>query len=120
MNLLTELFNILEEANKTPHKPGKNHPWKKDKNRKERKPRNITSQNINYLSSIDKKQSLKENKENIYQQNGYANRKDYLKCLAEDYGVDINTVLALANMLGPNEDFDGLVSAVEEASDYEL
>ena len=24
--------------------------------------------------------------ENIYQENGYANRDDYLNCLSEDYG----------------------------------
>ena len=53
--------------------------------------------------------------ENIYQQNGYADRDDYLTCLSEDYGVSIDTVYSLADMLGENEDFDGLVSALEDA-----
>ena len=53
--------------------------------------------------------------ENIYQENGYADRDDYLTCLSEDYGVSIEDVFSLAEMLGDNEDFDGLVSALEDA-----
>lgn len=53
----------------------------------------------------------------IYQEHGYESRKDYLKCLAEDYGVPEETVFALASVLGSTEDFDGLVSAVEDAAD---
>ena len=53
--------------------------------------------------------------ENIYQQNGYADRNDYMTCLAEDYEVSIEDVYSLAEMLGENEDFDGLVSALEDA-----
>ena len=52
-------------------------------------------------------------KENIYQENGYADRDDYLTCLSEDYGVSIEDVYSLAEMLGEHEDFDGLVSALE-------
>ena len=51
---------------------------------------------------------------NIYQQNGYTDRDDYLTCLSEDYGVPIESVYNLAEMLGENEDFDGLVSALED------
>ena len=51
---------------------------------------------------------------NIYQENGYADRDDYLTCLSEDYGVPIESVYSLAEMLGENEDFDGLVSALED------
>lgn len=52
---------------------------------------------------------------NIYQENGYADRDDYLTCLSEDYGVSIEDVFSLAEMLGENEDFDGLVLALEDA-----
>ena len=52
--------------------------------------------------------------ENIYLENGYADRDDYLTCLSEDYGVSIEDVYSLAEMLGENEDFDGLVSALED------
>ena len=53
--------------------------------------------------------------ENIYQENGYADRDDYLTCLSEDYGVSIEDVYSLTEILGEHEDFDGLVSALEDA-----
>lgn len=55
---------------------------------------------------------------NIYVRKGYKNRKDYLKCLALDYGVDYMTVCSLASTLGENEDFDGLISALDDISEY--
>ncbi len=54
----------------------------------------------------------------IYQENGYKNRQDYLKCLAEDYDVRLYDVQMLASLLGPDEDFDGLVNAVEDMLDF--
>ena len=51
---------------------------------------------------------------NIYQENGYTDRDDYLTCLSEDYGVSIEDVCSIAEMLGEHEDFDGLVSALED------
>lgn len=51
---------------------------------------------------------------NIYKENGYDSREDYLECLAEDNGVDIETVLVMADTLGPNEDFDGLVCIISD------
>lgn len=53
----------------------------------------------------------------IYVDNGYKNRKDYLTCLAEDYGVDYELVATLADLLGPTEDFDGLVVMIEDMED---
>lgn len=53
--------------------------------------------------------------ENIYQENGYSDRDDYLTCLSEDYGISLEDVYSLADMPGENEDFDGLVSALEDA-----
>lgn len=58
---------------------------------------------------------MSETKENIYQENGYKNREDYLKCMADDYGVPLNVVLSIAEVLGESEDFDGLISALEDA-----
>ena len=52
----------------------------------------------------------------VYQENGYKDRADYLRCLAEDYGVDLLMVTELAELLGEQEDFDGLVSAVDDYS----
>lgn len=51
----------------------------------------------------------------VYQENGYDSRDDYLNSLSEDYGVPIDAVHALAEILGPDEDFDGLVSNLEDA-----
>ena len=51
---------------------------------------------------------------NIYQENGYENRKDYLESLAEDYNISFLTVVSLADILGPSEDFDGLINALED------
>ena len=56
-----------------------------------------------------------ENEQTIYQQKGYEDRKDYLKSLSEDYGVPYYMVLEIANMLGETEDFDGLVTSLEDA-----
>lgn len=57
-----------------------------------------------------------------YTDRGYENRRDYLESLALDYDVPRDTVFMLASFLGPNEDFDGLVSTIEDyeyMDDYE-
>ena len=51
-----------------------------------------------------------------YQAEGFATRREYLESLAEDYPRD--AVFALASMLGASEDFDGLVTALEDEFDY--
>lgn len=68
--------------------------------------------------------SLKLNKEvyimeqlTVYQENGFKNRKEYLRSLTDDYGVSYSTVVALANVLGPTEDFDGLLTSLEDAGE---
>ena len=55
----------------------------------------------------------------VYTDEGYANRREYLESLAEEYELDIDTVLMVAAMLGPSEDFDGLVTTLEDMS-YEM
>lgn len=50
----------------------------------------------------------------VYTDNGYKDRAEYLSALSEDYGVDIETVQCLADLLGESEDFDGLISALED------
>jgi hypothetical protein len=52
-----------------------------------------------------------------YQENGFRNRQDYLESLCEEY--DRGTVYALASILGASEDFDGLVTSLEDyAEEY--
>ena len=46
----------------------------------------------------------------------YTDRTEYLDSLVEEYGMDINVVLNLAEILGPNEDFDGLVTTIQDYS----
>lgn len=53
----------------------------------------------------------------IYIEMGYKDRIDYLKCLADDYGVPYSVVRTLADLLGENEDFDGLVTSLEDCYD---
>jgi len=57
---------------------------------------------------------------NVYKMNGYKDRDDYLRCLAEDNGCDLGLVQALADLLGPNKDFDGLATAVEDLGNDKL
>lgn len=49
----------------------------------------------------------------IYTDNGYANRKEYLDCLREEYG---NLVDILITVLPASEDFDGLVTELDDAA----
>ena len=50
----------------------------------------------------------------VYTVNGYTDRADYLDSLREEYGglVDV-----LITVLPPSEDFDGLVTGLEDAMD---
>lgn len=58
--------------------------------------------------------------DDIYRRHGYANRTEYLRSLAEDYNIALWIVIEMANMLGPSEDFDGLVAMVQDAADMGL
>jgi hypothetical protein len=50
----------------------------------------------------------------IYQENGFESRREYLLDLADNMGMDASIVFALADMLGSSEDFDGLVTSLED------
>ena len=52
--------------------------------------------------------------QSIYQEHGFVSRSAYLRDLAEDYG---GKVFVLADLLGPSEDFDGLLTSLEDAED---
>lgn len=52
--------------------------------------------------------------ENVYVQNGYRDRDHYLKSLADEYGTDRMVVDSIAEILGREEDFDGLICALED------
>ena len=55
--------------------------------------------------------------ENVYQRKcNCEDRQAYLFMLSEDMGIPFYVVCTIADSLGPNEDFDGLISILE---DYE-
>ena len=54
----------------------------------------------------------------VYKENGYKDRNDYLEQLADEYDAPVQVVAALAEVLGPSEDFDGLVSNLKDWEEY--
>ena len=54
----------------------------------------------------------------VYTDHGYKNRKDYLNNLSDEYEVDIETVYMMADVLGEDEDFDGLVTSLQDGVGY--
>lgn len=56
--------------------------------------------------------------ENIYKNNGYESRNDYLESLSNEYGVPEYQVHYLASLLGESEDFDGLVTQLQDLGGY--
>ena len=69
----------------------------------------------NMIDKLNKKLKKDESlKESIYTDMGFSDRKEYLNSLADDYEVDIQTVYDLASVLGPDEDFDALVTELED------
>jgi hypothetical protein len=68
-------------------------------------------------ASDSKEKNTMKNEENDkarYTSNGYKDREDYLNTLADNYGVDSMFINELAGMLGPSEDFDGLISDLDD------
>jgi hypothetical protein len=57
---------------------------------------------------------MSELTEKDFQANGYKNREDYLKYMADDYSISLNIVTELADIM-PGEEFDGLIVALEDA-----
>lgn len=55
--------------------------------------------------------------ENLYSKLGFKNRKEYLDDLAIEYEIPNDVVYACADSLGEGEDFDGLLSMLEDAVD---
>jgi hypothetical protein len=52
---------------------------------------------------------------NDYTANGFKDRRAYLESLCEEY--DRDTVYMLAGLLGSSEDFDGLITSLEDYAD---
>jgi hypothetical protein len=50
----------------------------------------------------------------VYKINGFDDRFEYLESLADEYDCPLEIVYGLADMLGPDEDFDALVSSLQD------
>lgn len=50
----------------------------------------------------------------IYESKGFNSRNDYLKSLADEHGMSFQEVKLIADILGPDEDFDGLLIELED------
>ena len=50
----------------------------------------------------------------IYEEHGYKDKEDYLNYLSEEYNIDYYIVDCMSDILGPDEDFDGLVTSLED------
>lgn len=45
-------------------------------------------------------------------------REDYLKGVSKEYGIDPYIVSSIAEILGEDEDYDGLITTLEDNYDY--
>ena len=67
------------------------------------------------MKTVQRHQEIKE--PGVYRLHGYRGRRDYLRTLAEDNDWPLDTVLMAASMLGQSEDFDGLITHLEDHLD---
>lgn len=54
----------------------------------------------------------------VYQAQGFSNRDEYIASLSEEYGEGL--VYTLTSFMPPSEDFDGLISELEDNFGLEL
>jgi hypothetical protein len=52
-----------------------------------------------------------------YREEGCDSRYEYLCGLAENVGVGIREILSIVDMMGPDEDFDGTKTFIEDHAD---
>lgn len=64
----------------------------------------------------DEEEEMPEDPVNKYVEHGFDSREDYLSSLAEEYDISEKVVRSIAQEYGPSEDFDGLVSTLEDMS----
>ena len=54
----------------------------------------------------------------IYWQNGFKNRREYLEYIADEYGIDTDIVISFSSILGEEEDFGYLLSVLNDYAEY--
>lgn len=57
-------------------------------------------------------ETISEYNHSRYQENGFKNRFEYLESLRDQFGAD--KVNALLTVLPPSEDFDGLITELQD------
>ena len=65
---------------------------------------------IAYICIMKPTKKTMPKKETVYEIAGFKDRREYLEFLADEYGDDVH---AIAERLGEDEDFDGLVDAID-------
>ena len=58
-------------------------------------------------------QTISEYNNSRYEENGYKDRNEYLEYLRDEYGALVES--SILTVLPPSEDFDGLVTELEDA-----
>lgn len=56
----------------------------------------------------------------IYVKKGYRSREDYLKHLSKVFDIPQYAINTIAEMLGPFEDFDGLLLTLDDIENYHI
>ena len=59
-------------------------------------------------------QQTNVNRNQIYLDHDCRNRREYLEGLSQEYGIEEEIVFTLADVLGESEDFDGLITTLED------
>lgn len=77
----------------------------------------VDSQFVKLMPSVThfaEADDIEPKEESIYEEHGYRDRNEYFNYLSEEYDVDLDMVYTLADILGPDEEFDGLVTNLED------
>lgn len=56
---------------------------------------------------------------NPYKEHGFTTRSSYLSSLANQFDLPLSTVFSYAQILGSNEDFDGLITMLKDHEEDE-
>jgi hypothetical protein len=59
----------------------------------------------------------------IYKEHGFDSRQAYLESLSDEYDVSLETVESVSDLLGEDEDFDGLpieLDSIREINQYTI
>ena len=76
--------------------------------------RNYLDVALEILLELEAKQIHQDKNMTIYQKEGYESKDNYFETLSEEYDIDKSIIYALSDLLGSNEDFDGLICSIQD------